>query len=103
MCVYFLVPNAAEPYLTIAGIYEDQNDHDKAFEMNFFAAHCQRSKDLWLRMLSECQQRQTNDLITTCYNNSKNYFSSRLRICRCRAAVIRKTRLLLSQWQMVSS
>ena len=39
--------------------------------MNFVAAHCQRSKDLWTRMLAECQQRQANDLITTCYNNSK--------------------------------
>jgi hypothetical protein len=29
-----VVPNAAEPYLTIARIYEDQNDHDKAFEVN---------------------------------------------------------------------
>jgi hypothetical protein len=29
-----LVPNAAEPYLTIARIYEDQNDHNKAFEVN---------------------------------------------------------------------
>ncbi|CAF1519315.1 unnamed protein product [Rotaria sp. Silwood1] len=63
------VPNAAEPYLTIARIYEDQNDHNKAFEMNFVAAHCQRSKDLWLRMLTECQQRKADDLITTCYNN----------------------------------
>ncbi|CAF0965331.1 unnamed protein product [Adineta ricciae] len=63
------VPNAAEPYLTIARIYEDQNEHEKAFEMNFVAAHCQRSKDLWARMLAECQQRQANDLITTCYNN----------------------------------
>ncbi|CAF3264583.1 unnamed protein product [Rotaria sp. Silwood2] len=63
------VPNAAEPYLTIARIYEDQNDHNKAFEMNFVAAHCQRSKDLWLRMLAECQQRKADDLVTTCYNN----------------------------------
>lgn len=31
---FLLVPNAAEPYLTIARIYEDQNDHDKAFEVN---------------------------------------------------------------------
>ncbi|UJR14947.1 hypothetical protein I4U23_001928 [Adineta vaga] len=68
------VPNAAEPYLTIARIYEDQNEHEKAFEMNFFAAHCQRSKDLWTRMLAECQQRQANDLITTCYNHSKFSF-----------------------------
>jgi hypothetical protein len=37
--------------------------------MHFFAAHCQRSKDLWLRMLGECEQRKANDLITTCYNN----------------------------------
>ena len=29
-----LVPNAAEPYLTIAQIYEDQNDHDKVFEVS---------------------------------------------------------------------
>lgn len=29
----FIVPNAAEPYLTIARIYEDQNDHEKAFEV----------------------------------------------------------------------
>jgi hypothetical protein len=29
-----LVPNAAEPYLTIAQIYEDQNDPNKAFEVN---------------------------------------------------------------------
>jgi hypothetical protein len=71
-----LVPNAAEPYLTIARIYEDQNDHTKAFEMNFFAAHCQRSKDLWLRMLAECQQREANDLITTCFNNSKHFLRS---------------------------
>lgn len=28
------VPNAAEPYLTIARIYEDQNEHEKAFEVN---------------------------------------------------------------------
>jgi hypothetical protein len=39
--------------------------------MNFVAAHCQRSKDLWIRMLAECQQRKADDLITTCYNNSK--------------------------------
>ncbi|CAF1216027.1 unnamed protein product [Rotaria magnacalcarata] len=63
------VPNAAEPYLTIARIYEDQNDHNKAFEMSFVAAHCQRSKDSWLRMLDECQQRKADDLITTCFNN----------------------------------
>lgn len=43
--------------------------------MNFVAAHCQRSKDLWLRMLGECEQRNDNDLITTCYTNSK-YFRS---------------------------
>ncbi len=41
--------------------------------MNLIAAHCQRSKDLWLRMLGECQQRKANDLITTCYNNSKTF------------------------------
>jgi len=41
--------------------------------MNFVAAHCQRSKDLWIRMLAECQQRKADDLITTCYNNSKNF------------------------------
>lgn len=42
--------------------------------MNFFAAHCQRSKDLWVRMLAECEQRKADDLITTCYKNSKRYF-----------------------------
>lgn len=42
------------------------------FQMNFVAAHCQRSKDLWLRMLTECEQRQSNDLITRCYNNRKS-------------------------------
>lgn len=40
--------------------------------MNFFAAHCQRSKDLWVRMLAECEQRKADDLITTCYKNSKD-------------------------------
>lgn len=40
-------------------------------KMSFFAAHCQRSKDSWLRMLDECQQRKADNLITTCYNNSK--------------------------------
>jgi hypothetical protein len=44
-----------------------------SIQMNLIAAHCQRSKDLWLRMLAECQQRKANDLITTCYNNSKNF------------------------------
>jgi len=35
ICFLFclVVPNAAEPYLTIARIYEDQNDHNKAFEV----------------------------------------------------------------------
>ncbi len=44
-----------------------------SIKMNLIAAHCQRSKDLWLRMLGECQQRKANDLITTCYNNSKTF------------------------------
>jgi hypothetical protein len=43
-------------------------------KMNLVAAHCQRSKDLWLRVLAECQQRKVDDLITTCYNNSKYSF-----------------------------
>ncbi len=47
------------------------------FKMNFVAAHCQRSKDLWLRMLAECEQRQTYDLITTCYNNRKSFIYSK--------------------------
>ena len=34
-----VVPNAAEPYLTIARIYEDQNDHDKAFEVRTPVLH----------------------------------------------------------------
>lgn len=38
--------------------------------MNFFAALCQRSKELWIRMLAECEQRQSNELIGTCYNHS---------------------------------
>jgi hypothetical protein len=42
-------------------------------KMNFVAAHCQRSKDLWLRMLSECEQRKSDDLVTTCYNNSESF------------------------------
>lgn len=33
------VPNAAEPYLTIARIYEDQNDHEKAFEVRWKMLH----------------------------------------------------------------
>ncbi len=48
-------------------------------KMNLVAAHCQRSKDLWLRMLAECQQRKADDFITTCYNNSK-YFISTIKI-----------------------
>ncbi|CAF0888631.1 unnamed protein product [Adineta steineri] len=58
------VPNAGEPYITLARIYDDQNEHDKAFEMNLVAAHCQRSKDLWIRMLTECQQRKADNLLT---------------------------------------
>ncbi len=45
--------------------------------MNLVAAHCQRSKDLWLRMLAECQQRNADDLVTTCYNNSKFFIHTK--------------------------
>ena len=43
--------------------------------MNFLAAHCQRSKELWLRMLNECQMKKSIDRLTTCYNHRS---SSRL-------------------------
>ncbi|CAF2499556.1 unnamed protein product [Rotaria sp. Silwood2] len=57
------VPKTAESYLTIARICEDQNDHNRAFEV---------------QMVDECQQRKADDLITACYNNSKYYFSFRI-------------------------
>lgn len=49
-----LAPNAAEPYLTIARIYEDQEDHEKAFEVCFVLMNCreeQRVKfvNFWFR------------------------------------------------------
>ncbi|CAF0743860.1 unnamed protein product [Didymodactylos carnosus] len=70
--VILKAPHASEPYMTIATIYEDQNDLEKAFEMNFIAAHCLRKKEFWLQMLGECQKRKRQDLIGTCLTNKLN-------------------------------
>ena len=67
MYVFLLAPQACEPYLTLATVYEELEDEVKLFQILLIAAHLKRTdQDLWLKCASLAKKQRKLPMAVKC-------------------------------------
>lgn len=87
-------PQASEPFKTLASIYEEMGESEKALQMRLIAAHLgPASKEEWLELARMLKHRDHLKQAVVCYTKAINYDELNLDLYEQRAALMKEGKI----------
>ncbi|KAK9498757.1 hypothetical protein O3M35_003321 [Rhynocoris fuscipes] len=83
------IPTAPEPFLTLAGIYDEMGDQDKCLQMSLVAAHLSSTDaDQWIHLAEMSEKQGNTRQAVTCYTKAINLDLTNMELHDKRAALL---------------